>query len=131
MKLTPATFAKLYLTISHGKSGVGLHEVAKKFWEYVWRKHFWKVRKQIMTEVALQWNKTQGVVVAQVESPRPLEAKVRNALEKSLGGNVEFSERTKPHLLAGLVVTVGDKRYDASLKGRLDTLEQTLSGSHT
>lgn len=49
------------------------------------------------------------------------------ALNRRLGRAIEFSVRTDPALLAGVVIRAGDQVIDASLKGRLAALTQTLA----
>ena len=129
MKLSPRSYARAYLALTNGLRGVELEEATATFWQLVWRKRHFTWRQRIVAEVAALWNQAHGVVSADVQAPRPLTKALEGSLEKSLGAKAEITLRLKPHLLAGVVVTVGDKRYDASLKGRLDALESALAGN--
>jgi F-type H+-transporting ATPase subunit delta len=51
-------------------------------------------------------------------------------LEQMTGGTVELSVETDPSLLGGLVVRVGDRLIDGSVRGRLERLRsQLVSGA--
>ena len=54
---------------------------------------------------------------------------IAGALEKALGHPVIFEEEADPDLLGGALLTVGDERLDASLRGALRTLEAHLTVS--
>jgi F-type H+-transporting ATPase subunit delta len=86
-----------------------------------------------MAEVGTQWLKHEGVTGVQLAVAKPLSdsalAKLKREFKSALGNEVELTVSLKPHLLAGLVATVGDQRYDASLKGRIDNLYHALAGS--
>ena len=47
-------------------------------------------------------------------------------LETLLGKKLVISQHADPHLLGGVVITVGDLRIDASLRGALSRMEQHL-----
>lgn len=68
-----------------------------------------------------------------VESAVPLGAEeIRNAeawLTKSIGKKVKLSPVVNRELLGGIRVTVGSKRYDASLKSRLAALRERMIGA--
>ncbi|MBL8657236.1 MAG: F0F1 ATP synthase subunit delta [Altererythrobacter sp.] len=72
----------------------------------------------------------RGEVTAEVGSAHPLtEAQVetlRQKLTAREGRTVKLSTRTDPDLLGGLVVTLGSKRIDASIRTRLNTLAQAM-----
>lgn len=72
----------------------------------------------------------RGEVTAEVASAHPLtDAQVetlRQKLTAREGRTVKLSTRTDPDLLGGLVVTLGSKRIDASIRTRLNTLAQAM-----
>lgn len=72
----------------------------------------------------------RGEVTAEVASAHPLtDAQVetlRQKLTQREGRTVKLTTRTDPDLLGGLVVTLGSKRIDASIRTRLNTLAQAL-----
>lgn len=74
-----------------------------------------------------------GVVSAQVTSAEPLEAaqqeRLRSVLAQVLERQVELEVNVAPELLAGFVVHVESRRYDASLRGQLERLATSLAES--
>ncbi len=75
----------------------------------------------------------RGVVVAQVESAHPLtdvqEQQLRARLIEAGYGNVDIVKRVDPALLGGLVVKIGARLYDTSLKSRLQRLQYAMKGA--
>jgi F-type H+-transporting ATPase subunit delta len=76
------------------------------------------------------WDKRHSRVPVQVRSAFPLDEGQLNALRARLakltGATPILQVSTDPDLIAGLVVQVGDLRYDASAKSRLAQLRQRL-----
>ena len=75
----------------------------------------------------------RGVVVAEVESAHPLtdlqEQQLRARLIEAGYGRVNIVKRVDPSLLGGLVVKVGARLYDTSLKSRLQRLQYAMKGA--
>lgn len=74
----------------------------------------------------------RGEVAAEVVSAAPLGAEDLAALEGAVarfaGRKVRLEASVDPALLAGLVVKVGSRMVDASLRRRLQQLEQVMKG---
>ena len=72
----------------------------------------------------------RGEVSAEVASAHALTDEQLAALETRLrareGRTVKFKTRVDPDLLGGLVVTVGSKRIDGSIRTRLNTIAQAM-----
>lgn len=72
----------------------------------------------------------RGEVTAEVTSAHPLTDSQVETLRQKLtareGRTVKLTTRTDPDLLGGLVVTLGSKRIDASIRTRLNTLAQAM-----
>jgi F-type H+-transporting ATPase subunit delta len=72
----------------------------------------------------------RGEVTAEVASAHPLtDAQIetlRQKLTAREGRTVKLTTRTDPALLGGLVVTLGSKRIDASIRTRLNSLAQAM-----
>lgn len=132
MKFNPTTYARAYLSVVSETPATKRHEVAKNFWQAVWRRGHFKWRRNIVASVQDLIRQQKGIKVAEVLTAKELTDEQKNNLTKSLtkasGQTIELVCSTKPHLLAGMVVTIDGKRYDASLKGRLDSLYDTLAG---
>ena len=74
----------------------------------------------------------RGEVTAEVASAHALTDEQIAALETKLrareGRTVKLKTRVEPDLLGGLVVTIGSKRIDSSIRSRLNTLAQAMKG---
>jgi F-type H+-transporting ATPase subunit delta len=72
----------------------------------------------------------RNIIEAEVASAAPLteaeRAALRERLARLVGRRVELRERLDPGLLGGLVVRIGDRLYDASVRGRLERLRNRL-----
>jgi F-type H+-transporting ATPase subunit delta len=75
----------------------------------------------------------KGEVGAELVSAVPLSkdqvAKVRDQLSGTIGKQITLSARVDPGLLGGLVVRVGSRMLDASLRTKLRQLELVLKGA--
>jgi F-type H+-transporting ATPase subunit delta len=76
-------------------------------------------------------DRRQGVTHANVTSAAPLSADETRAitqrLEQSTGDRIELDATVDPTLLGGLVVRVGDRLIDGSVRGRLERLRNQLT----
>jgi F-type H+-transporting ATPase subunit delta len=75
----------------------------------------------------------RGIVTAHVASAHPLTDVQRQQLRARLieagYGNVNILESVEPDLLGGLVVRIGARLYDTSLKARLQRLQYAMKGA--
>lgn len=133
MKLSPTLYAQAFVELARGTPARELPELAARLWRTVFRHRRFGWRQPIVAEVTRLWQQAHGVqpvrVAAAHELSEPAQGKLARELGAALNAKVELEVEYKPHLLAGAVVTVGDTRYDASLKGRLDRLYRALAGS--
>lgn len=76
-----------------------------------------------------------GRVRVSVRSAVPLTEEQQDELRRTLAGSLHkelvLNLRTDPDLLGGMVVQVGDKVYDTSVRSRLDALRNQLTASAT
>jgi F-type H+-transporting ATPase subunit delta len=74
----------------------------------------------------------RGEVSADVASAHPLTAEqmqvLSESLQASIGKNVRISTRVDPSLLGGLIVRVGSKMIDSSLRTKLTNLKVAMKG---
>jgi F-type H+-transporting ATPase subunit delta len=72
----------------------------------------------------------RGEVTAEVTSAEPLSeshlAALREALKASLGKDVTLDTRVDPSLIGGLIVKVGSRMIDSSLKTKLSSLKLAM-----
>jgi F-type H+-transporting ATPase subunit delta len=76
-------------------------------------------------------DRASGVVRAEVVTAVPVDetltARIKRALSERLGGAVETTVRQDPGILGGLVVRIGDRVIDASVRTRLQQLRAALT----
>ena len=74
----------------------------------------------------------RGEVTAEVASAHPLSedqvASLQEKLKAREGRTVKIRTSVDPDLLGGLVVTIGSKRIDSSIRTRLNTLAHAMKG---
>lgn len=77
--------------------------------------------------------RSRGEVTAEVASATPLGAahlaELEKALAASVGKEVKLETRVDPALLGGLVVKIGSRMIDSSLRTKLSGLETALKGA--
>ncbi len=73
----------------------------------------------------------KGVVRAEVSSALPLSAaeraSVKQALDQSTGKDVQMSEKVDPALIGGLVVKLGSRMVDASVRTKLNSIKFAMN----
>ncbi len=89
-----------------------------------------RLLRQIFEEFGRLANEYRGVVVAEVTSAVPLEdadkAVIIRQLSELTGKRVILRTRVDPSILGGLIVRIGDKLIDGSVRTRLERLRETL-----
>jgi len=74
----------------------------------------------------------RGEVTAEVSSAHALNddqvAALQQKLKEREGRNVKIKTSVDPELLGGMVVTIGSKRIDSSIRSRLNSLAQAMKG---
>lgn len=65
-------------------------------------------------------------VKSAVELSQEDKERIRSRLIERFGANLDFGFEVAPDILGGLIVRVGDRLIDDSVRGRLDALRNTL-----
>jgi F-type H+-transporting ATPase subunit delta len=82
---------------------------------------------------ALMCAKARGALHAEAASAHPLSAKqekdLADTLKKVLGQDVKIETRVDPALLGGLVLKIGSRMFDSSLKSELEGLTMVMKES--
>jgi F-type H+-transporting ATPase subunit delta len=77
--------------------------------------------------------KARGAVLAEVSTAEPLSDEQLKDLTEALGrafkGPVDVETTLKPELLGGLVVKIGSRLFDDSVKSKLDALKIAMKGA--
>ena len=92
-------------------------------------------RADLMAPVAAEFrrihDRREGISHATVTSAAPLDeaelAALRDRLTGMTGGRVEVTFAVDPALLGGVVVRIGDRLIDGSVRGRLERLRNRLA----
>jgi F-type H+-transporting ATPase subunit delta len=89
--------------------------------------------REIVAAFASLVAQRRGIITAHVASAHPLNDVQRQQLRARLieagYGNVNIHEAVEPDLLGGLVVRIGARLYDTSLKSRLQRLQFAMKGA--
>jgi F-type H+-transporting ATPase subunit delta len=87
----------------------------------------------LVLEFQRMYDADRGVSHARVVTAVALTPAAREALQKQLtaytGGQVVLEDEVDPSIMGGMVVRIGDKLIDGSLKGRLENLHRQLAGA--
>jgi len=70
---------------------------------------------------------TAEVATAHALTPQQMQA-LKDALRAQVGKDVQINTRVDPNLLGGLVVKMGSKMIDSSLRTKLDNLKVAMKG---
>ena len=74
----------------------------------------------------------RGEMTAQVTSARPLDERQRQAIaeavQRAVGGKVAVAAKVDAGLIGGLVVRVGSRMVDSSLRSKLQRMQLTMKG---
>ena len=91
------------------------------------------VLRAIVTAFAALVAEKRGIVTAEVTSAHPLtdvqEQQLRARLIEAGFGQVNIAKRVDESILGGLVVKIGARLYDTSLKSRLQRLQYAMKGA--
>ena len=89
--------------------------------------------REIVRAFAALVAERRGIITAHVASAQPLTDVQRQQLRARLieagYGNVNINEEVQPDLLGGLIVRIGARLYDTSLKSRLQRLQYAMKGA--
>lgn len=87
----------------------------------------------LVEEYRRLYDEARGIEHARVISAVPLSAATKADVVRQLtsftGHEVTVTEEVDPSIIGGVIVRIGDKVIDGSVKGRLDSLRRQLAGS--
>lgn len=82
-----------------------------------------------MADLAARRGEVSAEVVSAVSLDGKLEKEVKSAVAKVAGSDkISLSMRVDPSLIGGLIVRVGSRMIDTSIKTKLNRLEMTMKG---
>ncbi len=111
---------------------LGLQDIVRRFLELLARNR----RLALLPDVVAAWQRLQverrGEVSVEAITATPLsgsqQKKLQAELKKSLGQAVEIRNSVDPDILGGLVLRIGSRMIDASVRQRLNALKGVLKG---
>ena len=110
----------------------GLNDLTRRFLGLLARNRRLAALAAVIDAFLGQLAGARGQTTADVVSARELTdrqlAGVRAALQKAVGGEVAVTARVDPGLLGGLVVKVGSRMVDSSLRTKLQQLRLAMKG---
>lgn len=113
-------------------AAVGSSDLVRRFVGLVGHNRRLFVLPKIITAFAKRLAARRGETTAEVASAMPLSNEqtgaITGALEKAIGTDVLLLTRTDPSLLGGLIVKVGSRMVDSSLKTKLLRLSLAIKG---
>ena len=111
----------------------GFSKPVRDFVGVIAANHRLRALRQIVAAFADLVAQRRGIITAHVASAHPLNDLQRQQLRARLieagYGNVNIHEAVEPDLLGGLVVRIGARLYDTSLKSRLQRLQYAMKGA--
>ena len=125
----PAIAAKTKLPVLGAAFG-SASDLFKKFLDVLTRNHRLGLLRDIQAAYQGIRDRQAGRVRVLVRTAAPLNEAQTSELQQTLAGRLGkqpvLAVRVEPELLGGLVVQVGDRVYDSSVRTRLDSLKNTL-----
>ena len=107
-----------------------LHPKTQSFVRLLFERRRQEVLKGIGAAFKSKVYQETGRVEGVVETPRPLGdediAKLQTAIGARIGKTVVLSQRSVPALIGGVRVIVGARLFDATVKGRLESMHERL-----
>ncbi len=110
----------------------GTSDLVRKFVGLVARNRRLFALSQMIDEFLAELARRRGEIRAEVTAARPLnerqQASLAEAIRRSVGGKVAVDVKVDPVLIGGLVVKVGSRMVDSSLKTKLRRLQLAMKG---
>lgn len=111
----------------------GFHDLSARFLGVLVQNRRLGVLADVIRAFNAELARRRGGVAASIESAYVLSEAQTKALQKSLsdamGSQVALDVTVNKDLLGGMVITVGSRMIDDSVRGKLERLKRTLSGN--
>jgi len=110
----------------------GTSDLVRKFVGLVARNRRLFALPQMIEEFLAELARRRGEMRAEVTAAKPLneqqQAALAEAIRRSVGGKVAVDVKVDPALIGGLVVKVGSRMVDSSLRTKLQRLQLAMKG---
>lgn len=133
--LSPAVLkTRKEAVISKLADELGLHRIIRNFVLVVIAHRRTKDLGGMRRDFELIVDERLGWIPAEIASARELSAQQKEQIERALGTKlgkfVRAEYKVEPELLAGVRARVASREYDATLRGKLESMRQRLAMSH-
>lgn len=129
-KITPKHYAVLLAELTEDLSHQEIERVVKKFVLLLVGRNQLSLAEKIVYEFHHHYLKIAGQREGELTSARPLPEREKKEIERALAGllkqEVILRDKIDRTLLGGVLIRFPDLLIDASLKGRLQSLKQSL-----
>jgi F-type H+-transporting ATPase subunit delta len=126
--------ARKEAVISKLAEDLGVHRLIRNFLLVVISHRRTKELNAIAREFETVVDERLGWVPAEIASARELTRQQKEQIERVLGTKlgkfIRAHYKVQPELLAGIRARVASREYDASLRGKLESMRQHLSAAH-
>ena len=124
-----ATMEKALMAVA---AKLDMSDLARKFLGTLARNRRLNVLDRIISDFNALLAASRGQITAKITSARALNdaqrAALSDKLKTAMGRDVSLNEVVSEDLIGGLIVQIGSRQIDASLKTKLDQVEQAMKG---
>lgn len=129
MKLTPKQYAEVLVNVV-SKAPAAAERFSESFWLMLKENRQEKLLGAIMRSAQVIWNKKHGLVDIEATTPSEMpsdeQKNLSGRLSETLGKTVQLKTRIDPAIKGGIILQIGDNRYDASVSGKLTRLARSF-----
>ena len=129
-------FFSPYLSSSEKRDGIskaisGGNEELVNFLELLAEKHrmpaLFRIRRRFDELWAIENERLEVTVISSIELEESVVKSIGDEIEKKTGKTIELTSRVDDAIIGGLVLKVGNRVLDASIRNRLDKLRKEVS----
>ena len=125
-KILPLQYAKILYELTKDFKEKDLKKNVEAFVDLLKKNQNLNKISYIIKEFELYAQKTEGKEKAIIRSARPLSEKMLEEIKKSLELKGEIVTENDPEIIGGVIVKIGNKIFDASIKTQINKLKQKL-----
>lgn len=113
-------------------AGAGISELVRKFTGLAAQNRRLFVLPGVIEAFLAELARRRGEATAQVVAAQPMDAtqvaRLEDALKQAMGSKVSVDVRVDPALIGGMIVKVGSRMIDASVRTKLTKLKLAMKG---
>ena len=129
--LSPSVATESVIELIRNVLGQHIAPVTSNFLQLLHRKgrfdHFEEIADSFIQEVETSRGILKAVVTTATPMDATFEVKLRAALERVTGKTIRLEAKVEPEVLGGVVVVLGDRLIDGSVRREIERLRDELS----